>query len=432
MPEYPLDILWTKVLDSLRNRLGNSRAFHIWIEPAKPVSLEGNVLTIEMPNPSFQKGFLSFAEVVKEAFQDVAGFLPEIQYFNATHGEEERKTGGGPAFNVDYTFENFVVGPCNRLAHAAALAVAHSPGTAYNPLFFHGGVGLGKTHLIQAIGSLVQRRENLHITYLPCEFFVNLFIQSIQNKSINAFRARFRNLDYLLIDDIHFIAGKEGTQEEFFHTFNALYDQRKQIILSSDRPPKEIASLEKRLLSRFEWGLVVDLQPPDFETRVAILKKKCDLRRLVLPDDVTFYICENIRDNVRLLEGVMNRLVAYSSLLNRQVDLPLAQEIVQGMYTREEKPVTIELILKKVGEFFHLTPGDIKAKTRKKYIVVPRQIAMYLAREMTHASLPFIAEEFGGKDHSTVLHSCKKIKKEIEQDDHIKNIVERIKKDLHD
>ncbi len=423
-----LENLWKSILDVLEKRLESSRAFHTWIKPVKPYAMEGQTLTLEIPNATFQKGFSSFTDILKEACTEAAGFSPELRFVYA--GERRETKAAENNLNPSYTFENFVMGPCNRLAHAAALAVAQSPGTAYNPLFIYGGVGLGKTHLMQAISHFVANKEGGKTAYITCEVFVNAFIQSIQNKTTNLFRNRFRYLDFLLIDDIHFLAGKEGTQEEFFHTFNSIYDSRKQIILSSDRPPKEITFLEKRLVSRFEWGLVVDMQPPDFETRVAILKKKCEIKNMVLTDDVCFYIADNIKDNVRLLEGVLNRMFAYSSLLSRQIDIALAQEVIEGIDDKEKKIITLRHILEKTAEFFHLGVADLTSKKRVKNILVPRQIVMYLAREMTDGSLTSIAHDFGGKDHTTVMHAYKKIKKLVETDEYIHDIVERVKKSL--
>jgi len=435
MIEKPLKKMWKTVLRNIQSRLENSRAFDIWIKPVKPHSFTDKILTLEIPNMIFQKGFAPFIKILKEEFSKVAGVHPEIQFiYNGTEGKQKNIINSIPGnLNSEYVFEHFVVGPCNRLAHAAALAVSQSPGTAYNPLFLYGDVGLGKTHLMQSIGHFGQERENVKIAYISCEVFVNLFIQSIQKKTTTAFRNKFRNLDYLLIDDIHFIAGKEGTQEEFFHTFNTLYDHKKQIVLSSDRPPKEIAKLEKRLISRFEWGLVVDLQPPDFETRVAILKKKCELKKLQLPDDIVFFIAENVKDNIRLLEGVLNRLIASSSLLSREINIFLAEEVIKEVHHKERKLITLDLITQKVGLFFHIPQLELtSSKKRTRHILLPRQIAMYLVRELTNHSLTSIAEGFNGQDHTTVLHSYKKIKKLIKEDDYLNGVIEKIKNSLNE
>jgi chromosomal replication initiator protein len=423
-----LENLWKSILEIVEKRLESSRAFHTWIKPVKPYSLDDRALTLEIPNTTFQRGFSSFADIIKEVCVEVAGFSPELRFVYP--GEQREAKPVENNLNQGYTFENFVVGKCNRLPHAAALAVAQSPGTAYNPLFIYGGVGLGKTHLMQAISYFVSDKKSMNTAYIPCEQFVNSFIQSIQNKTTNQFRNRFRYLDVILIDDIHFIAGKEGTQEEFFHTFNTLYDARKQIILSSDRPPKEITFLEKRLVSRFEWGLVVDMQPPDFETRVAILKKKCESKNMAITDEVYFYIADNVKVNIRLLEGVLNRLFAYSSLLSRQIDIALAQEVIEGINEKEKKIITLRHILDKTSEFFHVAVNDIISKKRVKTVLLPRQIVMYLAREMTDGSLSSIAQEFGGKDHTTVIHAYKKIQKLVQTDEYFHDLVERVKKSL--
>jgi chromosomal replication initiator protein len=435
MGENNLEKLGKLTLDNVYRRLNNPRAFDVWIKPAQFKRLDGTTLVIEVPNKTFQRGFSSFIDIIKEEFYKIANFYPVIDYVFKEDIKTEKKPSVISQFhlNKEYTFENFVVGPCNRLAHASALAVAQSPGTAYNPLFLYGGVGLGKTHLMQAIGHFVQNREEIKGIYLPAEYFVNEFIQSIKNKTTQSFRNKFRNLDFILIDDIHFLAGKEGSQEEFFHTFNYLYDQRKQIILSSDRPPKEIKALEKRLISRFEWGLVADLQKPDFETRVAILKKKCEVKNLNLSDDIIFFIAEQMKENVRVLEGILTRLLAYASLLNKQLDKELIEKIIDGVYNKEEvKIITLDLILKKVCNYFRISPTEIKSKKRVKNILIPRQIAMYLGRTLTDNSLNAIAVEFGGKDHTTVLHSCKKITGLIKTNEHVKGIVENLQKSLKD
>lgn len=431
---------WDTLLKTVKDNLANDRAFETWIKPLKPVKLEHNTFVIELPSPVFYKGLSPFVDNLRYSLHQILGFTPSIEWaypeVSATQVVKKEKGDRVPDrqesgfssdnLNQSYVFENFVVGPCNRLAHAAGLAVAQSPGTAYNPLFLYGGVGLGKTHLMQAVGQLAKRKQNCQVAYFPCEVFVNLFIQSIQTKTIQQFRNRFRNIDILLIDDIHFIAGKEGTQEEFFHTFNSLYDQRKQIVLSSDRPPKEIHALEKRLVSRFEWGLVADLQQPDFETRVAILKKKCETKKLALDDDVIFYVAENMTDNIRLLEGALNRLVAISSLFDKQLTLVVAKEYLKELLVSQKKVVTIAKIQEKVALYFQISLFDLKSQRRLRNLVVPRQIAMFLARTMTENSLIAIADEFGGKDHTTVLHACKKVKSNLEQDGYFKSTVEKI------
>ena len=303
-----------------------------------------------------------------------------------------------------------MIGNSNRFAHAAALAVSEAPARAYNPLFIYGGVGLGKTHLMHAIGHhVINNTPSYRVMYLSSEKFTNEFINSIRDNKTEAFRNKYRTIDVLLIDDIQFLAGKERTQEEFFHTFNALHESNKQIIISSDRPPKEIPTLEDRLRSRFEWGLITDIQPPDLETRIAILRKKASSENISMDDDVILYIANNIVTNIRELEGAFIRVIAYSSLTKRKIDVPLAQETLQSIIAAYEKPkiITIEKIQKVTAEHFALRVDELKAKKRTKNVALPRQIAMYLARELTDSSLPKIGEEFGGRDHTTVMHAHK-------------------------
>ncbi len=422
---------WDLVLKTIKESIKNERAFETWIKPIKPIKMEDNFIYLEIPNPLFYKGLSSFIEKIKETVSNTMGTTMAIKWLYPDYTKKPSSFYFGEKLNTVNTFETFVRGQCNQLAHAAGIAVAQSPGIAYNPFFIYGGVGLGKTHLIQAIGSLAAKANNYKVAYFPCEIFVNLFIQSIQTKTMNVFRNNFRSLDFLLIDDIHFIAGKEGTQEEFFNTFNSLYAQKKQIIVTSDRPPKELLSLEKRLVSRFEWGLVVDLKPPEFETRVAILKKKCELKKISLEDDVIFYIAENIIDNVRLLEGALNRLIAISSLLNKKLDINISKEYLKDLISSQNKIITIEKIQEKVALFFNISVHDLKSPRRLKNFVVPRQIAMYIAREKTDSSLTVIADEFGGKDHTTILYACKKLKTQIEKDSYLKMSVEQIINSLY-
>jgi len=425
-----IELLWKEVMARIEERLNDTRAYEIWIKPVKIKGISGQTVRLEIPGMTFEKGFSSYIDIIKEEFSRTAGWQPEIEISYAgteiakpTHSTIEYET----PLNPEYTFDNFVVGPKNQLAHAAAQAVAQSPGIAYNPLFLYGGFGLGKTHLMQAIVHFVRERDNKRILYLPADVYLNEFIQSIKNKTAHLFRQKFRKLDFLLIDDIHFIAGKEGTQEEFFHTFNFLYDQRKQIILSSDRPPKEISFLEKRLVSRFEWGLLVEILPPDFETRVAILKKKCEMKKIVLSDDIIYYIADNVKDNVRILEGVLNRIFALSTLLNKDIDQKVVDEIIDGEYYKKRVIITLDSILAAVCEYFKIKEDDIIKETRVKNILIPRQIAMFLGRELTGNSLHSIAIKFGGKDHTTVLYAWKKIKDLYQKDQYIKGVIDEIR-----
>jgi chromosomal replication initiator protein len=307
------------------------------------------------------------------------------------------------------------------------MAVSESPAKAYNPLFIYGGVGLGKTHLMHAIGqSALHKTPKSKVLYISSEEFTNQLISSIQNRSTQKFREKYRNVDILLIDDIQFIAGKESTQEEFFHTFNALYDAHKQIVVTSDRPPKEIQSLEERLISRFEWGLVTDIQPPDFETRTAILKKKSEKETIALSEDVFYFLAEKVKTNIRELEGALIRVVAYAKLIGKDVSVELAKEVLKDMIIEGEKKITIDLIQKKVAEYFDIKLSDMRAKKRSKAIAYPRQIAMYLARQLTDFSLPEIGDQFGGRDHTTVIHACEKIENELKNKTGLKTIVDKL------
>jgi chromosomal replication initiator protein len=302
------------------------------------------------------------------------------------------------------------VGPSNQFAHAACRAVAEAPANSYNPLFIYGGVGLGKTHLMHAIGQYVLRHDpSLKLTYISSERFMNEMINAVRYERILDFRDRYRSVDILLVDDIQFVSGKEGTQTEFFHTFNALYDAQKQIVLSSDRPPHEITALEERLRSRFEWGLIADIQPPDLETKIAILKRKAEAETVPLPDSVALYIAGRIKSNIRELEGSLIRLLAYASLTGREISLELAQDVLKSVLDQDERAVTIETIQKFVSDYYQLKVGELKSKNNSKSVAMPRQVAMYLCKSLTHASLPEIGRSFGGKHHSTVIHSIKKV-----------------------
>ena len=334
--------------------------------------------------------------------------------------------------NPKYTFNSFVIGNSNRFAHAASLAVAESPAKAYNPLFIYGGVGLGKTHLMHAIGHyILQNNPNAKVVYVSSEKFTNELINAIKDDKNEEFRTKYRSVDVLLIDDIQFIAGKERTQEEFFHTFNTLHEANKQIILSSDRPPKEIPTLEDRLRSRFEWGLIADIQAPDFETRMAILKKKADVEKLNVPNEVMVYIATKIKSNIRELEGALIRIVAYSSLTNREITVDLASEALKDIISnKQNKSITIDLIQDVVATYFNLRVEDLKSQRRTRNVAYPRQIAMYLSRKLTDMSLPKIGEEFGGRDHTTVIHAYEKISESLNRDESLEHTLNDITKKL--
>jgi len=336
--------------------------------------------------------------------------------------------------NPKYTFDSFVVGASNRMAHAAALAVSEGPGRTYNPLFLYGGVGLGKTHLMQAIGhQFLAFNPSARVVYVPCEQFTNELILSIRFETTDAFREKYRNVDILMIDDIQFLAGKERTQEEFFHTFNTLYEAGKQIVISSDRPPKEIATLESRLRSRFEWGLSADISAPELETRMAILNKKAAAENLVLPQDVCLFIAQQVQSNIRELEGALIRVTAYASLNNRELSVDVAAEAIRDMMpSSRPKQISVEMIQRAVADYYHIQVAEMRARTRVRMVSLPRQVAMFLCRELTELSLPRIGEEFGGRDHTTVIHACEKILHDRQTDPtldaNVKEIIERLKK----
>ncbi|MDP2053093.1 MAG: chromosomal replication initiator protein DnaA, partial [Acidobacteriota bacterium] len=347
--------------------------------------------------------------------------------------EEEEAAAATPAgLSPRYSFDTFIVGPSNQFAHAASRAVAEAPSRSYNPLYIYGGVGLGKTHLMHAIGHyMLTHMPSAKLTYISSERFMNEMINAVRFDRILDFRSRYRSVDVLLVDDIQFVSGKEGTQNEFFHTFNALHDAQKQIVISSDRPPHEIPALEERLRSRFEWGLIADIQSPDLETKVAILKKKAEGEALQLPDHVAMYMATRIKSNIRELEGSLIRLIAYASLTSKPLTIELAQDVLRNVIDHDEKAVTIEQIQKFVAEYYQMKPAEIRSRNNSKSVAMPRQIAMYLCKALTHASLPEIGRSFGGKHHSTVIHSIKKVeemrKKTPEFDQQVKNLLDQFK-----
>lgn len=439
---------WPQAQKIIEEKIGPV-ARQTWFDPIKPGFAPPHTLVLEMPDNFFRdwfdkhyRGLLrETADIIEPsliitltvASENSAKTLPVILSAAVKtagqpgRSQAEAKQASLPHINPRYSFENFVVGPSNRFAHAAALAVVDAPAKAYNPLSIYGGVGLGKTHLMQAICLAVYKKNfKVKVAYTTSEAFTNELIDSIRNHSTNAFRAKYRNVDILLIDDVQFIAGKESTQEEFFHTFNTLYDNHKQIIISSDRSSKEIPNLQERLVSRFGWGLVTDIQPPDFETRSAILRKKVESEPFKVPDDVISFIAERIKTNIRELEGALVRVAAFSAMAEKEISLALAQDVLKDMLKETRKTITIELIQRQVAEAFNLTVGELKNKRRNKNLVLPRQIAMYLTRELTAHSLPDIGEAFGGKDHTTVLYSYNKIKKIIKQDKKTADIIHRL------
>ena len=432
-------------------------SYKTWLLPLTPYSVDKDILTIIVPDDIFLNYVKKKYELLlKVTVEEITGFPCEIQFILPDQVREKQEPAGkkliqntngtvsqlaiqNANLNPRYTFDTFVVGKNNNLAHAASLAVAESPGEIYNPLFIYGGVGLGKTHLMHSIAHFILKNNpNSKILYVTSEKFTNELIDAIRNKnniSTTEFREKYRNNDVLLIDDIQFIIGKESTQEEFFHTFNALYEAKKQIIISSDRPPKEIETLEERLRSRFEWGLTVDIQPPDYETRMAILRKKEELdglERYHIPDEVMQYIANNITSNIRELEGSLNKLIALANLENKPIDIPLAAEALKDMISpNNTREITPELIIEVVSDHFNVPAAELKGKKRNAEIVLPRQIVMYLCRKMTDTPLKTIGLILGGKDHASVSHGVKKIEHDVKTDEALNNTVNIIKKKLN-
>src|SRR5438876_2054039 len=403
-----------------------------------PLGVHGDPLVFAVPSRHAKEWIESrHAALIHSALQEVLARTITIQLTvveDAPPAPAPTAPARGPEglpLSPKYTFDTFVIGTGNRFAHAAAMAVAEAPARAYNPLFIYGGVGLGKTHLLQAIGHHVIHRQQLHrVAYISSEKFTNELINAIRDDRTLEFRTKYRSVDVLLIDDIQFRAGKERTQEEFFHTFNALHESMKQIVIASDRSPKELAEIEDRLRSRFEWGLIADIQPPDLETKVAILQKKAEQEKVTVPVDVALYIASNIRSNVRELEGALIRLVAHSSLIGAEITLPYTQQVLKNFIDSQARKVTIESIQKVVAEQFGLRLVEIKAKNNSRAIVYPRQIAMYLAKHLTEASLPEIGRQFGGKHHTTVLHSVEKIDELRKTDKDLNRLVNKLTEQL--
>jgi len=420
--------LWGRILERIETKV-NRHCFNTWFKPTLFFGQHGNTLTVAVPNPLFKDWLAKhYSGIIGEAVSELGAAEVTVEFVadptaDVTVGMTVPESGpddvleagpavaaAGPGLNPRYTFETFVVGPSNQFAEAASRAVAEAPSRSYNPLFLYGGVGLGKTHLMHAIGHYVlKHNQDLKLTYISTERFMNEMNNAVRYDRIIDFRERYRTVDVLLVDDIQFLAGKEGTQNEFFHTFNALYDFQKQIVVSSDCPPAEIPSLEERLRSRFEWGLIADIQPPDLETKVAILKKKAEAEAVPLPDNVAIYIASKIKSNIRELEGSLIRLIAYASLTGTEISLALAQDVLKNILDHDERAVTIEVVQKHVADFYQLKLADLKSRNNSKSVALPRQVAMYLCKTLTRASLPEIGRSFGGKHHSTVIHSIKKI-----------------------
>jgi chromosomal replication initiator protein len=445
---------WTRILDALEKKI-NRHSYDTWLKPTRYSHANGSILFVRVPTAEFRHVGDKYADLIQEAMDNLGLGYEDVQFVtqeddpaqtpvrhdgglsahtaNASPNPQQSRFDwdGAAQLNPRYTFDAFVIGSGNQFAHAACQAVAERPSKAYNPLFLYGGVGMGKTHLMQAIGHEIKRRmPQAAICYVSSEKFTNEMINSLRYDKMISFRDKFRGVDVLLVDDIQFLAQKERTQEEFFHTFNALHESMKQIVIASDRPPKELAEVEDRLRSRFEWGLIADIQPPDLETKVAILQKKAEQEKVTLPVDVALYIASNIRSNVRELEGALIRLVAHSSLIGAEITLPYTQQVLKNFIDSQARKVTIESIQKAVAEQFGLRLVEIKAKNNSRAIVYPRQIAMYLAKHLTESSLPEIGRQFGGKHHTTVLHSVEKIDEARKNDKDLNRLLTKLTEQL--
>lgn len=439
-----MEELWSKAIDSLKERLGQQN-FEIWIKPIQLLSIRGEVVELEVPNRFFKEWVSEHYSIpIREALTSIIqkpchllfrikndqSFERDLIQPDPTYLEKTMNPSFQTPFNPKYTFDNFVVGAGNQFANAACLAVANLPAKNYNPLFLYGGVGLGKTHLLHAIGNHIIKHRILpdvkKVCYLSSEEFTNELINCLKYEKMEEFRNKFRKMDILLIDDIQFIAGKERTQAEFFHTFNSLYEARKQIVVTSDKFPKDIPNFEERLRSRFEWGLIADIQPPDIETKVAILKKKAEIESIPLPNDVAFFLASQIDSNIRVLEGSLIRIGAFASLTQTPIDIQMAKEVLKNIIKPKEEIISIEAIQKVVSNFFNKKMSDLKLKRKYKGYVLPRQVAIYLSRKLTPASLVEIGEKFGGKDHSTVIHSIKKIEERINKEPSFKEMIENL------
>ncbi len=447
-----MEKVWHEVLSNMEKVL-TSHTFTTWIQPLRFLDVKGNILYLESPNNFFREMVKeNYLSMIEEAVSAIKGEKIVVELRLSTQVRQEppsepvniptekefslpADSRGTPEFfsnlNPKYTFDTFVCGAGNQFAYAAAQAVANKPGTNYNPLFIYGGVGLGKTHLLTAIGNhILSVNSSARICLYTSEKFMNEMINCIRYKKMEEFRNKFRSMDILLIDDIQFMAGKEATQEEFFHTFNSLHESHKQIVVSSDKFPKDMAGLEQRLRSRFEWGLIADIQPPDIETKVAILKRKSETDAIDLPDDVALFLASSSTSNVRELEGMLIRLGAFASLTGSEITLSMAKEVLKDIIVEKNREISVEIIQKFVAEFFSIKISDLKSDKRLKTLVIPRQIAIYLCRELTKSSYPEIGEKFGGKDHSTIIHSFKKIARLISSDNELKNTVETLKRGL--
>jgi chromosomal replication initiator protein len=433
-----LDDIWKNSLSRIEERVGNN-AIDLWFRPIKLSQLKEQQVTLDIPNKFFKDWIEdNYPDLLPETLAGVLGYPVTVRYRIVEkvdpdvrkkdmrlENRRQKLASRGIYLNPKYTFDNFVIGPSNQFAQAAAKAVAEAPGRAYNPLFIYGGVGLGKTHLMTAIGnSVIDKSPEMSVIYASAEQFTNEVVASIRHEKMSELKEKYRNVDLLLLDDIHFIANKTQTQEEFFHTFNAIYERQKQIVISSDRPPKEIGAITDRLRSRFTMGLIADIQPPEFETKIAILQKKSDMEKIIIPEEVAHYLAAKVKSNIRELEGCLIRLGAQASLTGRPINIEMAKNILQDLIEDDEKPVTTDQIQKVVSEHFGLKISDMKAKKRTKEVALPRQIAMYLSKQLTSLSLSDIGKNFGGKDHATVIYSYKQVEDKRARDEVFNRMIE--------
>ncbi len=442
----PMETIWDQTLEKMKEKLSRP-SFETWLKATKPVAFRDDFLLVEVPN-EFARDWLEsrYSDLIEEILQAVTQSPLQVKFtihsspneinnqqpYRDLKPDGPQSNSGAYFLNPKYSFETFVVGDSNRFAHAASLAVSEAPAKAYNPLFVYGDVGLGKTHLMQAIGHYTLRQNpDLKVVYVSSETFTNELINSIRDDKTVDFRNKYRTIDILLVDDIQFLAGKERTQEEFFHTFNALHEANRQLVISSDRPPRDIPTLEERLRSRFEWGLITDIQKPDLETRIAILRKKASIERVNVPNDVIVFIANQIQSNIRELEGALTRIKAYASMQNVPITVEMAKEALRDILALSQpKPLSIEDIQESVARFFSMRPKDMLSKKRTQNIAFPRQIAMYLCRELTDASLPRIGQAFGGRDHTTVIHACSKIINQLEKDATLRSTLNKLQENL--
>jgi chromosomal replication initiator protein len=446
-----LDILWEKCLNIIKEKVSQQN-FDTWVRPIRISSLQDNCITLSVPNRFF-KDWLdeNYHTLIKDSLTSLVGTSVQISFavyqppektpenLNNSSRKHISSTAAknlthkiNPSLNQHYSFDRFIVGTSNQFAHAASVAVSEKPAKNYNPLFIYGGVGLGKTHLLNAIGLRTMAiHPHLNVLYVSAEEFMNELVNSIRYDKMPKFREKFRHIECLLIDDIQFIAGKDRTQEEFFHTFNTLHDSGKQIVVTSDKFPKDIPNLEGRLRSRFEWGLIADIQPPDIETKIAIVEKKAQENNIILPSNVAHYMASRAESNIRELEGYLIRMAAYASLTGREIDMILVQEVLKNIIDNEKEKITIEEIIKIVAHHFGLKIYDLKSEKKNKNLAFARQIAMYLARQNTSSSFPDIGVKIGGRDHSTVIYACNKIKKLRDVDENIRTTLQNLNDLLH-